>query len=156
MSSLPPDPALLDLTHGLAKVGLSVRPEYVTTILSWGGGAIAAALAGWFAIARLRADKRTPSIAELFARIDKQDQAIADLRTQIGTVTDENRNLKAENRNLREDLRDRDELIDDLTRYVINTDAHAEIGWAPPPPTKTWRIIEHLAEYAQKIAERGA
>ncbi len=136
ISAAPPAYVMADK---LAMIGISVRPDHVPALLSWSGVIGAALIGGWFALARLRAERRSVTMADLFARLDKQDEQIRELRKEVGEVT-------AENRDLKDKVRDRDELLEDYAQYVIHNDQHAANGYAPPPPTKTWRMRDHLEQ----------
>lgn len=135
-----PSPSVIGIVQSLATIGLRVRPEHVPAILSWSAVIGSALIAGWFMLAKARSDRRTLSVAQLLERVDK-------LTAEVGVMKEQMDEMHQENRRLRDRTLDQAELIEDMTVYIIRTDRHAEIGWAPPPPVKSWRIQDHLAEY---------
>lgn len=120
------------VAHSLALIGLQIRPEYVPMLLSWSGVIGAALIAGWFGVAKTRADKRL---------------SMSDLLVQLDTTRKERDNARNAEGILRDVVRDRDELIDDMTELILNHDRHAAEGFPPPPPPKSWRVRDHLAKW---------
>lgn len=128
------------LVDTLGRLGLAIPPDVAVEILGWVGLLISGGVAGFFLLMKVRAEKRTYSLTDLLARLDKQDEKIAGLIRDVGELRRQNATLEDENRDHTETLKDFAGHLTSIDRWLIE-------GGKPPAPAKSWRIREYLAAY---------
>jgi hypothetical protein len=136
-----------ELAHQLAMIGIQVRPEHIPAFLGWAGVIGGAIIAGWFGVAKIRTDKQSMSMPELWALVRQQGADIDQLKRDMGALT-------SENRWLRDTVRDKDETLKDYAGHLQDLDEWELQGRSTPAPRRSWRIFEHMSEVAREAAQK--
>jgi hypothetical protein len=141
-------PNIDGLTETLGRLGVAIPPEVALELLGWVGLLISGGVAGFFLLMKVKAEKRTYSLNDLLARIDKQDESIRHLRCDM-------ENLRRENSKLWDENRDHAETLKDFAGHVELIDLWIKEGGNPPVPAKSWRIRQFLAAYMAEHEHRA-
>lgn len=85
------------------------------------------------------------------ARWERLDADVKRLEEKVNALQHENESLRrdnaearAENLEAQDQIRDQDELIEDLLTYLIIREDWENAGANPPPPNLTWRVLAAL------------
>lgn len=90
--------------------------------------------------------------ARLDADVKRLEAKVNQLQQENESLRRENATARAENLEARDQIRDQEELIEDLLTYLIVREDWEDAGATPPPPSLTWRVLAAMRRRREAMA----